>query len=263
MVELTEYEKSLPYVKYFYQKMAPIPKEKLDVLHANPMKEELALAIDEKDRFLEGYKGDNICGYCVLKNGLGYVANTIFMENVTPKMCDWWFGWHSVGSDLRYKLWDHDDHYYARADKPDYVKDPGVPYHQKTWGVTHSIKEDIGTGPEDVKLHFKNPEDFGYDVRWIGTDKCESMVCAVGEGNTPAFMTHKFYQTDGGTMFQSRFWMGVGFQNGKFVKILPDGFILPEEAPKMLYVHSIKEFSNLAAILPGLFAEEENNWSED
>ncbi len=263
MVELTEYEKSLSYVKYFYRELAPIPKEKLEVLEINPMKESLAIGLDEKDKFLRGYEGDEVCGYCVLDNGIGYVANTTFMENVMPKMCDWWFGWHSIGSDLRYKLWDHDDHYYARADKVDYVKNPDIPYHQKTWGVTHSIKEDIGAGPEEVKLCFKNPKDFGYDVSLIGTDKCESLVCAIGEGDTPAFMTHKFYKVSRGTMVQSRFWMGVGFQDGKLVKILPDGVKVPEIAPKMLYAHSIKEFSNLAAILPELFAEEEKNWDEE
>ena len=40
-----------------------------------------------------------------------------FMKNVKSEIIDWWFAWHCIGSDLRYKLWDHDDHYYARAYK--------------------------------------------------------------------------------------------------------------------------------------------------
>ena len=35
------------------------------------------------------------------------------MPGVTSEMLDWWFPWHSVGSDLRYKIWDPEDHYFA------------------------------------------------------------------------------------------------------------------------------------------------------
>ncbi len=42
----------------------------------------------------------------------------------------------------------------------------------------------------------------------LGSDTCKSMVCAIGIGDVPAFMTHKFYTTYGGTMFESRFWIG-------------------------------------------------------
>ena len=90
-------------------------------------------------------------------NGTGFVANTTFMPGVTAEMFNWWFGWHSVTSDLRYKIWDHDDHWYARADNPDYVKDPSVPVSQKTWGVNHEILEDIGMGADPLLLCFRRP----------------------------------------------------------------------------------------------------------
>ena len=108
-------------------------------------------------------------------------------------MMDWWFPWHSVGSDLRYKIWDPEDHYFARADKADYVCDLEVPMSQKTWGVSHYIIEDVGPGPAFLKLNFKRPADYGYDESIIGTEKCASMVCAVGEGDCAAAMTHKWY----------------------------------------------------------------------
>ena len=56
-------------------------------------------------------------------------------------MLDWWFPWHSVGSDLRYKIWDPEEHCFARADRVDYVCDPEAPMNQKTWGVSHYIIE--------------------------------------------------------------------------------------------------------------------------
>ncbi|MGL5434664.1 MAG: DAPG hydrolase family protein [Lachnospiraceae bacterium] len=260
MVALTDAEKQLSYVKYFNQELAEVPAEKLAVAAGPAADPSQALPLEDKNKFLAGADTGIQIGFCVMDNGLGYLANATFMPGVTVEMVDWWFGWHSVGSDLRYKLWDHDDHYHARADKPEYVTDPTVPNHQKTWGVRHFIKEDIGMGPEEIYLCFKNPKDFGYDPALIGTEKCGSMVCAIGEGKSPAFMTHKFYVVDGGIMFESRFWMGVGYIDGQLVKVLPEGVKVPEMGPRALFAHNIKEFANLAAILPAIYEEEKDNW---
>ncbi|MGL5259663.1 MAG: DAPG hydrolase family protein [Lachnospiraceae bacterium] len=263
MVTLTEYERTLPYVKYFEQELAEIPKEKMEIAQGAAAPATQGLQLEDRNKFLSGTDEGIQSGFCVLENGLGFVANTTFMPNVTVEMCDWWFGWHSVGSDLRYKLWDKEDHYQARADQPEYVLNPEVPNHQKTWGMVHHIIEDIGKGPEELKLCFKNPEEFGYDGSLIGTKKCESLVCAVGIGDTPAFMTHKFYSVDGGVMFESRFWMGVGYKDGELIKIIPDGIMVPEIGPRMLFSHNIKEYTNLAAILPHIYEEQKDNWTDD
>ena len=55
------------------------------------------------------------------------------------------------------------------------------------------------------------PSQFGYDEEIIGSKNCTSLVCAVGEGegDAPAFMTHKFVEVEGGTYLVSRFWMGM------------------------------------------------------
>ena len=39
---------------------------------------------------------------------------------------------------------------------------------------------------------------------------------------------------------------------------MPDGVSIPEMGPRALYGHNIKEFSNLAAILPSVYAEEKD-----
>jgi len=260
MVELTEKEKQLPYAKYFYQELADIPEEKIAVGEGAPADSSLALNLEDKNLFLKGEDKGIQTGFCVAENGVGYVANSTFMPNVTVEMLDWWFGWHSITSDLRYKLWDHDDHYHARADKPEYVLNPEVPANQKTWGVNHHIKEDIGLGPENITLCFKSPKDFGYDMNIIGTEKCESLVCAIGVGEVAAFMTHKFYSVSGGAMFESRFWMGYAWENNEFVKLIPEGASIPEHITRALFTHNIKEYSNLGAILPHIYKEEKDNW---
>ncbi|URZ04216.1 DAPG hydrolase family protein [Clostridium felsineum] len=258
--KITEEEKKLPYAKYFYMDLAEIPKEKLDIWNGGMQDSKEALQIENRNLFLEEEVPGFGVGYCVLENGAGYVANSTYMKDVTPEMFDWWFGWQSVGSDLRYKIWDKEDHYYSRADKPEYVMDPRVPCREKTWGVNHSILEDIGMGPDPLKLCFKKPSDLGYDMSKIGTKGCATMVCAVGEGKAPAVMAHKCRKVDGGIMFESRFWMGYGLKDGKIIKLIPDGEKIPEIFPKSLFGHNIKEFANLAAILPKLYEEEKDNF---
>lgn len=122
--------------------------------------------------------------------------------------------------------------------------------NQKTWGVNHYIMEDVGPGPDFLKLCFKSPADLGYDPAIVGTDACQSMVCAIGEGGCPAAMTHKWVPYRDGVLFTSRFWIGFGLVDGKYQKIFPEGFRLPDFVPEGLFAHNIKEFSNLAAILP-------------
>lgn len=260
MVTLTEEEKKLPYVKYFNQELAPIPEDKLAIAAGAAADPAQILSVEDKNKFLAGEDTGIQVGYGVAANGTGYVANKTFMPGVTAEMMEWWFAWHPITSDLRYKLWDHDDHYYARANKPEYILDENVPLREKTWGVDHEVMEDIGMGPSPLLLHFMRPSDFGYDESLIGTKYCTSLVCAIGEGDAPAFMTHKFYDTKDGMYLVSRFWMGYAFIDGKITKVIPDGVSMPVMAPKALFAHNIKEFTNLSAILPQLYAEEKNNW---
>jgi hypothetical protein len=254
-VGVSQEEKALSYFRFFEKDLAEIPQEKIDVLKEGPS--EPAVKFEDRNLFLEG-KDDNLCqmGFGVAKDGTGFVCNTTYMPGVTVDMLDWWFPWHSVGSDLRYKIWDPEDHYFARADQVDYVCDPKIPMNQKTWGVNHYILEDVGAGPNFLKLCFMRPADFGYDESFIGKDKCASMVCAIGEGECAAAMTHKWYPYKDGVMFCSRFWIGFRKNgNGEIIKGIPDGIQIPVEVVKGLYAHNIKEFTNLATILPEVYKE--------
>ena len=258
-VGVSKEEKSLSYYKFFERDMAKIPEEKIALLEKSSATE--IVPFEQKDLFLRG-EDKNFCqiGYGVAGNGAGFVCNETFMPNVTVEMLEWWFAWHSVGSDLRYKIWDPEDHYFARADNAAYVCDENVPVNQKTWGVNHYIIEDVGAGPDFLKLCFKRPKDFGYDEKIIGTEKCQSLVCAIGAGNCAAAMTHKFYKVDGGAMLCSRFWIGFAEVEGKIICTLPEGAKVPVEVAKGLFAHNIKEFSNLAAILPEVYAENKDNF---
>ena len=254
-VGVSREEQELPYYKYFTKPLAEVPAEKLAVLAGGPSPVR-AVPFEERNLFLKGEdKAYCQMGYGVAEDGTAFVCNETYMPGVTGEMMDWWFPWHSVGSDLRYKIWDPEDHYFARGDRADYVCDPAVPMNQKTWGVNHYIIEDVGPGPAFLKLCFKSPADFGYDEAAVGTDVCQSLVCAIGEGGCPAAMTHKWYPYRDGILFVSRFWIGYALVDGQFQKILPEGARVPDMVPKGLFAHNIKEFTNLASILPSLWQE--------
>lgn len=254
-VGVSQEEKQLSYFKFFERDLAPVPEEKLQILAGGPSGKP-GVPFEQKQLFLEG-KDTEYCqtGYGVHEDGTGFVCNTTYMPGVTGEMLDWWFPWHSVGSDLRYKIWDPEDHYFARADNAAYVCDPSVPMNEKTWGVNHYIMEDVGPGPEFLKLCFKSPADFGYDPSAVGSETCQSIVCAIGESTCAAAMTHKWYPYKDGVMFCSRFWIGFGVVDGKIVKTLPEGVRIPDIMPKGLFAHNIKEFTNLASILPEVYKE--------
>ena len=99
-VGVSKEEKALPYYKYFERDLAKIPEEKLKLLDAPQEIEVVPFA--EKNLFLSG-EDKNFCqvGYGVAADGTGFVANETYMPKVKTEMIDWWFPWHSVGSDLR------------------------------------------------------------------------------------------------------------------------------------------------------------------
>lgn len=258
-VGVSKEEKALPYYSLFERKMAEVPPEKLALVETPSSVPAVPFA--ERDRFLQGTDKE-FCqvGYGVAEDGTGFVCNETYMPGVTSAMMDWWFPWHSVGSDLRYKIWDPEDHYFARADKAAYVCDPAVPVAQKTWGVDHYIMEDIGSGPSFLHLQFKRPRDFGFDESVLGTETCQSLVCAIGAGDCAAAMTHKWFPYQDGILFASRFWIGYALRAGEIVKALPEGVSVPLAAARGLFAHNIKEFTNLAAILPEIYAANKDNF---
>ena len=131
------------------------------------------------------------------------------------------------------------------------------------WNVTRIFV----WGPDQIVINFKYPGDCGFKAELIGTDACATLVCGKGYGKgqppfavPPTFMTHFVREIEGGIELRSRFWMGWNYVNGKDVKVLPDGMRYPDMAAMSLALHNVKEFTNLAAILPSLYAEEKDNW---
>jgi hypothetical protein len=68
-------------------------------------------------------------------------------------------------------------------------------------------------------------------------------------------MLHTARETKDGIEFRTRFWTGARFVGGKPKCVLPPGVQLPVFIPMGLAYHNVEEYSNLAAILPSVYAE--------
>ncbi|MCM8711220.1 phloretin hydrolase [Clostridium sp. SYSU_GA19001] len=265
-VPVTEQDRLKSYFKYYNMDMVPAPKEKYDLVLKGPVDPKKALKFkDRNDLFKPGYLDVEV-GYCVMEDGTGFVANLTKMPGVTVEMFDWWFAWHGLDN-LRYTIWDPEDHYKAETMQREKAKDPDLSYKERYWDTTHHVVENIGMGPEGLFINFKNPANLGFDASKIGTEACGTIVCAKGNGegqppfaSPPTIMTHFIREIEGGVELRTRFWMGWTVVNGKDVKALPDGIRMPAFGPMALCLHNIKEFTNLAAILPKIYAEEKDNF---
>lgn len=123
--------------------------------------------------------------------------------------------------------------------------------------------EDIGGGLDDIIISFLKPEQMGFDSEKLKTSPVKAMFGGYGltenrahpTGKVPAVMIHTCREIQGGVEFRTRFWMGARINKGIPMCVLPQGLRVPVEAPMGLAFHNVVEFSNLASILPELYAQ--------
>lgn len=259
-------DKLKSYYKYYLEDVYNGPDEAYARIDKGPGDNADALLIQNRnDLFNPGYlPGES--GYWLLDDGTALIANLTQFPDVTGEIFDWWFAWHPVDR-LRYAIWDPEDHYDVQLADPAKARDTSLSLRERHWGSVHYIWEDIGLGGVDLlRINFEEPSKLGYDVSKVGAEACNALVCAnvIVYGNdkmpdVPVVMTHFLRPVPGGSELRSRFWFGWQIVNGKPVKAIPDGVKVPEMGPKSLLQHNVKEFSNLARILPRVYAEERNN----
>lgn len=261
-------DKSKTYFKYYEMDMTQLtPEQNMAVKNGKGDPSNALILENRNDLFKTGnLPGEE--GFFVMPDGSGHVAHRTLMPGITGQMLEWWFAWHPL-DDLRYIIWDPEDHFGTQLPDESHrrkILNPDVPLREKSWGVTHVVKESIGGPPTNIEIRFMDPSDLGYDKSKIGTAYCDFLVCANAfiqpDENTkvPAVMTHVARTVDGVLEFRSRFWIGWNVIDGRPVKLLPEGMTVPEMVLMGLYGHCIKEYQHLAKILPSLYAEEKDNW---
>lgn len=265
-VHINPDDKKLSYYKFFERKKAVPPPERWKVLEA-PGDPKDALHIDGRNRLFEpGYLPDEI-GYFMNADGSAQIGNRTFMPGVTGDMLDWWFAWHPLYP-FRYSVWDNEEHIdlIISDEVRRRILDPAVPLDQKHWDVDHNPIEQFEDGPEDsVLIHFVNPASFGMDMSRYKTEECSFLICAnidlpTPGGNLPVTLIHIGRPVDGGLEYRTRFWFGWEITNGVARLVLPGGAPVPDGPPKIILRHNISEYTNLAAILPEIYAQEKDTW---
>jgi len=248
-VPVTPEEMRSPLYKYFQRDIAPTPPEiaekimKCDFdpaggLHPTKM----------NDLFNDGYLPGEF-GIYPLEDGGVMTANLTPMPGVTAEMFDWWFAWHGLNS-LRYKIWDKDEHYFVQTQNIEQALDSSLSMKERYWNTTHVIRESLlpDQPPVSVRLNFVPPAYVGFDPEKLKDFK-GTIVCTPG----PAIMVHFFRPTADGGELRTRFFMGYIAREGKIERL--GGFPGNVDGAKVMLMHNVKEFTNLAKILPEVYAE--------
>jgi hypothetical protein len=266
-VPVSDADRKKSYFKYYLEECYVGPREKYDQIRSEPCDNAAALHINDRNDLFKPGDLPGEFGWWLLEDGTALIANKTFFPGLTGEMFDWWFAWHPIDR-LRYAIWDSYDHYDVYVDDPAHTRDMSLSMRERHWDSVHNIWEDIGTGNIDLlRIHFRKPSDLGYDMSKIGTDACNALCCAnvkvVGNEqlhDVPVVMTHFLRPVEGGSELRSRFWFGWQIVDKVAVKSIPDGVRVPAAGPVALLNHNVKEYSNLARILPSVYREEKDNW---
>lgn len=261
-VPVTDAEKKSPYYKYFLREMVRGDSAKYEKIKQGPTDPSSALKVQDMNLlFEEGYLPCEF-GYTRLPDQTLTAANLTDMPNVTVEMFDWWFAWHGLDP-MRYKIWDPEDHYYCLTRNPEIARNSGLSMKERYWNTTHDVTEDasgyleLGTKKRKnskIEITFRNPADIGFDKEKLRSFH-GTIVCAANE-TSPTIMCHFVRPTRNGCELRTRFWFGYCVKNNQPVKCkVPPPRILPISLVQGLMAHNVKEFSNLAAILPEVYEE--------
>lgn len=253
-----------PYAKFYRPQMAPLPESARDALARGAVAEPLLPGLDLAPRLLnEGY-AEIEDGFTVRSDGGISVAVRTEMPGVTPRMVDFWFGWHSA-EPQRYKLWHPRAHVHAEWGAPE---PKGKQGRELYVGRTSYVDEYIGSMLNHVAISFLPPQELGFDEEALRDPDKATVVCARIDLLRPkaraGFLVHHVRRiAGGGSEMRSRFWLGGGdaslglwpLFDAVAVRAARLVFPLDAESARELLVHCVQEMGHLATFLPALYSE--------
>lgn len=253
-----------PHARYFEGKLRTIQEHIEEKLGQSPLEEGVLPDFKEVTSLLESGYACQENGFSLEKDGSAHIAVLTKMPDVSPRMWDWWFGWHG-SEDSRYKLWHPESHVSARwkddlGDIGDYI------------GRTSFVDEYIGGELQKAAVRFVSPVELGFHPNDLLDKDRQVFICArLGYSHVPldfGWLVHQVRVVEGGSEMRSRFWLG-----GKYISIRARG-ILPQKASSLLQqtqkvsmetarammLHCAEEMNHLAVGLPEIYkAFGENN----
>jgi hypothetical protein len=247
---------------YLARPLSPPDPAVLEALERGPIDPALAVPLAGIDRLLDPAPLAAESGWCVLPDGVRYVAVRTAMPGVSAEMVDWWFDWHPR-EPLRYRVW----HPLAHSDNS--VEPAAVPGAKAHWGTVHHPVEDVGTGAVHARIAFVAPTELGFSTDALGDPAVATVVCGhVGDDRRHvrhSAMAHVFLAEGDGVVLRSHFWLGAAIRpylppllatpaaavlNRRRVRSLA----LPNGLAPALARHCAEEYANLASLLPELYA---------
>jgi phloretin hydrolase len=231
----------------------------LDAIERGPINPREALALENVDRLLDPAPIPCETGWCVLPDGVAYVAVRTAMPSVSGAMVDWWFDWHPRDP-LRYRVW----HPLAHMDNS--LEPPISAGAKAHWGAVHHPVEDVGTGMVHARIEFKAPVEMGMSTCALDDPRVATIVCGYAGDDrlrvrhSPMF--HVFLCEGESVVLRSRFWLGAALRpygplGGPAAHLLNRPFVrrraLPRRLPEALARHCAEEYANLGALLPELY----------
>ena len=278
VMPLTPEQEQRWYSKFFYERYEP-PAEALREIGENgPIGLENAFSVAERTRVLdEGYHTRER-GWQVMPDGTTFVQGHLFMKDVTPEMFQWWFAWMPADP-LRMRMWDPTDHYsmYVSDDTAKRICDGSLPVPERIWGNLLFAVEDNGTGYESdrfsyKKLNFRYPTEFGFTEEQIAAERAKGATITTAmsgpkDGEFASSFVHYARPVEGGCEVRSWFFVGYKMDNGRLVKTMADDMpqAALEQIGRGLTLHCLREYTNLAHILPEAYArcgQHVDTWEE-
>ena len=148
----------------------PPEQQTLATIGHGPIDPRQALALKEVDRLLDPAPLPCETGWCVLENGVAYVAVRTAMPDVSGEMVDWWFDWHPRDP-LRYRIW------HPAAHRDNSLQPASSARERAHWGTVHHPVEDVGTGVVHARIEFKAPTEMGMSSDALDDPRVASIVC--------------------------------------------------------------------------------------
>ncbi len=258
------------YYKYFLEPFEDISAELKATLRSSVFKKgQGGLEPEDRKKLQEIKRWPEKDGVYYLKRGGCVVCSNVKVPNITGDMLGWWAGWHGYDP-LRYAIWDPEDHYSLILDEASRkrIEDSTIPPREKLWGMKHKSLESFDREPPSwVEMEFLCPWDVGYDKSLDNTDRCQYILCAKSKlnGKIPVFMTENLVKgEDGINEIRLRFWIGYELQeDGHFTCSFPFFLKLPPaKLVSLLMLHNHREYFHINKILPRIYEENKDNWTE-
>jgi len=243
--ELTEDEKKSPYADFYYIPVGKPPPHVMEaVAPGRQMDPALAVSLENPSDISmlfspEGIKCKN--GWCVLPDGTGFSAIETLMPDITPELEKWWIKWF-LSDDLHYRIWMPSLHF---GHGETIFEDLGWgPLHLHTLG--HLSPSSLGVeDPEELNPGFVS---FQAPVfKYILADDPDAAP------NYGILIHYISLMECGGIKFQTLVYSGVTREDGKLVRMIPEGGTVDPERVRLFATHNAYEFARKVEIVPGLY----------